>query len=367
MSVVKFMLRGIFVGLSVSGIWIALGVAHAQENKCDISYTILEGDTLSQIAREAYGNTRTGVEFLKTFNRSRLRNENFIKAGDEIFIPCIRAIGDDDLESASSAQLPEVQLRPDVEVAFLTGTGFPPFSDEEYPNGGMITAMVGDIMAQTTELSHNITFVNHWSTHLATLLLERQAFDAAFPWYKPDCAKPDLLDSNARMRCRFFYFSKPLYRVGVNYYVASGSDAQLSSHQDLIGKRVCRPDGYFTFDLAEHGLLPVRDEQSPKIKLLQPGSPEKCFELLAAGETDVVTINALLAETMIKRLDLQGKIQEVQSLATGVTLHIIVPKTRPEASDLVRRLNAAIDALEKSGALDELKSRFLRHHFIVAG
>ena len=353
-QIMQFVAPALFAALG-------FGYAQAQPIECGEGYTVGRGDTLSSIALRAYGSA-AAVDLLFNVNRRKIGdNPSLIRPGLDLIIPCLSGSTltppIEDEENASAVLEPRIPERADI--AFLTGTAFPPFTDQGYPRGGMSTVIVEEAAAiGLSGKSTRVYFVNDWSAHLMTLLVDRGAFDAAFPWTQPDCSS-DRLDEDSRIRCDNFYFSDPpVYENVVPFYSMKSSQFRPTSPEDLIGKRICRAAGYFTFDLVEYGLLGVGDE-ADKIQFIQAESPTACFRELAAGRVDYVTHNALTAQAPIAELDLSDDIAIHDAVASITTLHVIVPKNRPEARALMERINRGLRQLEASGRMAEIKREFL--------
>jgi len=245
----------------------------------------------------------------------------------------------------------------DRTMRFLTGSNFAPFTDEDLPQGGMITEIVRNVLEKSAAgRDYRITFVNDWAAHL-NVLLPDGAFDLGFPWYRPDCSQAEKLSEGMRARCTDFYFSRPLYEVVVGYYVRN--DDPLVGTLDpteMFGRTICRPRGYFTFDLETADLV------EPNVTFRSPDSPADCFTLLQSGAVDVVTLNILLAEEEITRQGLDGLVVELPDLATIQTLHILAPKTSPYGRTYLALLNKGIRQVRESGEWFEIVSRHLAEH-----
>lgn len=242
-------------------------------------------------------------------------------------------------------------------MRFLTGSQFPPFTDEDLPEGGMITELIKIALDRSApNRDYRITFVNDWGPHLSVLLPDG-AFDLGFPWYRPDCSKIGKLSDGMRKRCTDYDFSRPLYEVVVGYY-ARQDDPLVGAvdYSGMAGRRICRPRGYFTFDLE------VEDLVEPNITMFTPQTPLDCFQMLADGEVDVVTINILVAEDSIKTLGLAAQIVELPDLATIQTLHVITPKTNPYGRGYLTLLNRGIRQMRESGEWFQVVSRHLADH-----
>ena len=208
-----------------------------------------------------------------------------------------------------------------------------------------------------------IYWVNDWSAHLSMLLLERNAFDAGFPWYKPNCDKPATLNEDGKFRCKYFRFSDPLYKVVIPFYSRADNDLNPTSAEDLKGRKICRPKGYFTFDLAEKGLISVEGNTSGAATLIRADSPIECFRALINKEVDFVSINALTAVTPIRKLGIANQIEERDSFSTVATLHVIVPKELPEGRVLLHELNSGLRKLKQAGELSSIARSYLERYY----
>jgi len=238
-------------------------------------------------------------------------------------------------------------------IRFVTGSDFAPFAHRALPEGGMITELVRLAIARAApEREADVTFVDDWSAHLG--LLDQGAYDLGFPWYRPDCSKADRLSASMRRRCAGFEFSDPLFEVAIGYYVRAGDPlAGATAYDQLFGRKLCRPAGYFTFDLDQEDL------SEPNVTRIIPPAAADCFTWLMRGEVDVVTLNKSLAEAGISRLGLDGRVAEIAALASSQTLHVIAPKGDAEGRAYLDLVNTGLADLRASGRWFEVVSRHL--------
>ncbi len=321
--------------------------AQAQE-LCSV-YTVVAGDTLSQIASRA--DLRGGFQFLFNANTNVLRSPNIVEIGQELVIPC----ADGSLPVSGSASVvtiaPQAVAAPTIArpATFVTASGYAPFTDEALPEGGMMTQMVSRAMEiGNPDQAFRVVFVNDWGSHL-TELLPSGAFDMGFPWFLPDCTKVDILSEPNAVRCTDFNASDPFYEAGVSYYALSTSPyAAATQYSDLFGATLCRPDGWFSFDLEGEGLV------APNIELVFGSSEEACWEQLRSGEVDVVTYDTLPAQDDSRDLGMTDMVTEMTALASSVTLHVFTPKTNPDGEAYLQTLNAGLEQLRLSGEWFEI-------------
>ena len=336
---------------------------------CGSFYRIAPGDTLHAIATRAYGDGN--YQPIIEANRDILPDISRIAVGDELLIPCRDGTGPKTRREALALGIgagagtgtggetpaPEASataiLPAGGGIGFLTGSDFAPFAHRALPEGGMITELIRLAIARAApEREVNVTFINDWSAHLG--LLDQGAYDLGFPWYRPDCSKADRLSASMRQRCAGFEFSDPLFEVAIGYYVRAGDPlAEASSYDRLFGRRLCRPAGYFTFDLDQEGL------REPNATRIIPPAAADCFTWLMRGEVDVVTLNKSLAMAEISKLGLDGRVAGIPALASSQTLHVVAPKGDAEGRAYLDLVNAGLADLKASGRWFEVVSRHL--------
>ena len=363
----------VFLGVLLTAIAAiaALGpeAAAAERIACGLFYRVAPGDTLHKIATDAYGDGN--YQPIHNANRDILPDISRIAVGDELLIPCLDGTGpktrrealaqgigtSGDASAAATPPTPEASasaIRPAGDgIGFVTGSDFAPFAHRALPEGGMITELVSLAMARAApERKVDVTFVNDWSTHLD--LLDQGAYDLGFPWYRPDCAKAERLSRSMQQRCTGFEFSDPLFAVAIGYYTRTDDPLmQAAGYDGLFGRRLCRPAGYFTFDLDQEDL------RAPNLTRIIPPTAADCFTWLMRGEVDVVTLNKSIALAEISKLGLDGRVAEIAALASSQTLHVVAPKGDAQGRANLELVNAGLADLRLSGRWFEVVSRHL--------
>ncbi|WP_424179642.1 LysM peptidoglycan-binding domain-containing protein [Yoonia sp. TsM2_T14_4] len=320
---------------------LVLGGSHAAQAQDLCSrYTIVRGDTLSKIAKAT--GVQGGFQVLFNANAHVLRSPNLVETGQVITIPC----ADGSLPSAAPAANQAAAPAPvtaDRPLRIVTASGYAPFTDKDLPGGGLFTQLV----LRALELGNpaqevNFFFVNDWNAQLDSLL-PSGAVDMAFPWFKPDCDRVEILSPPNAYRCTDFNHSDPFYDALVGYYTLAGSPYDSATdHADLLGARICRPDAWFTFDMEAEGLT------EPEITMTRVSQLE-CWRLLEAGAVDVVSYDALPAEDDMRSLAMADRVVSLDALTTTATLHVFVAKTNPEANAALPAMNAGLEQLRLTG------------------
>ena len=341
------MMKTILTTLLLAGICASRGVLAQPEVVCGSLYEVQPGDSLSIIAGTVYGRT-SAYQPIFDFNPGVLEDPNVIQAGVELYIPCI------DSPAPSSGTLPELPAARSGDLKILTGSKYPPYVGDELPNGGFSTELVERALLSGGGSSNfRIDVIDDWSSHLA-LLLADGAYDLAYPWFEPDCSVRDKLGEASLWRCDNLLFSEPMHDVVVTFYAKPKMAARVSSPKDLKGSRLCRPRGYFTFDLEAEGLSP------PFIDHVVPDDAEDCFRLLADGKVDVVSVNADTSDRMLTALDLRGKLEEIIDLATVHSLRVVAMKDDPNARVNLLRVNQGLRKLRSDGTFRQVARVHLR-------
>ncbi|MQX38036.1 transporter substrate-binding domain-containing protein [Roseospira navarrensis] len=330
--------------------------AHAQDGsadadptaaplECGRTYTTQPGDYLASIAERAYGHA-SGYHILYQYNPGTLGSPSRLEAGIDLWVPCLGG------EGVPEANLPPLAEATSDDIRIVTGADYAPYVDAGLPNGGFSFELVERALQTGNAADYRIDVIKDWGSHLQTLLADG-AYDLAFPWFKPDCSQLDRLGADSLWRCENLRFSEPLHEVVITFYGAAGTETALTTYESLKGRTLCRPEGYFTFDLEGEGLTP------PAIVRVAGDSPSDCFERLAAGEVDVVTLNADTAESVVRRLGIGDQVSELIDLATVQTLHVVGMRTDPQTRINLLRINKGLIELRRTGVYQDVAARHL--------
>jgi hypothetical protein len=388
--------RSLCIGCTAA--FLSGGAVHAQE-ACT-TYTVVAGDNLRFIARSAYGDADL---FRVIYNANAQiigQKADLIEIGARLVIPCdpnaptatAPAPATDEGASSSAsveepatqpvAVVPEVPVVPakeaavevaaaapaadpavpavaaaapvQVPVRMVTGNGYAPFADETLPGGGMFTQMVEmAIFRADPAITYNLTFISDWQAHIDALL-PSQAYDLSFPWIKPDCSGSTMLSAGDQSRCDDFVFSAPFYEIVDGFFAPAGSDLiAATDFAAFQGKRICRPEGFTT------GVLEAVGLGMSTIDLIRPSEATDCFEALAAGRVDLVSIDAEVGDSAIAALGMTGQFAQNPHLMSLQSLHVIAHKSNPRAVEMVVQLDSGLVEMYESGEWYDIVSTAL--------
>lgn len=358
--------------------------AEAQSLACGGDYTIKRGDTLQKVTRMAYGE---GLSWKFIYNANRAvvgSNPSAIEIGMKIKVPCRRgqtpgataqaaqpkaststaaatsAVTTAAIPAATNVSLPlnvpGVATPGSSTYRFVTGSDWRPFQDPELQNGGMITEIVSTAMeTQRGPDGHKIDFINDYSSHLQTLVADI-AYDFAFAWFRPNCDKIEKLGAESQFRCNSLEWSDPLFEQIIGYYMRADEANVPATHADLMGRSICRPKGFALFMMEEFDLV------EPAILLKQPINTADCFEMLTAGEVDVVVLATMVADGTIAAGGMADQIAEQPQLSSVATMHAVTSINNPNKETQLTVLNEGIRDVRESGAWFEIVQRHLIDH-----
>jgi ABC-type amino acid transport substrate-binding protein len=346
------------------------GTAALAQEACS-TYTVQVGDNLRYIARAAYGDADMYRVIYEANVGTIGEKADLIEIGAKLDIPCdpAAAVATETAAAAPEAApteatetltpvaatpetVPEAPLQ--APIGLVTGNGYAPFADETLPGGGMMTQLVEmAIFRADPGIPYNLTFINDWQAHIDALL-PSGAYDLSFPWIRPDCEGSTMLSPGDQARCTDFVFSGPFYEIVDGFFAMRDSGlGAVTKYADFEGKRICRPEGYTT------GVLEAAGLTAATITLTRPVEVTDCFRALAAGEVDLVSIDAEVGDSALAELGLTAQVEQNPHLMTLLSLHVIAHKSNQRAIDMIGQLDAGLIEMYESGEWYEIVSSAL--------
>lgn len=327
-------------GLMTAAVMLILpGMAHAL---CDVTYRAQPADTLFFIAAAHYEDQDQWTLIYYANQANLAGNQQEVAAGVELYIPC---------PATNTAPDATPLLQSGAEITLLTGGNYAPFTDQTWPGNGLVTELLNAALElNPAPVPHEVIWVDDWAQHLFPLL-DEQRYDMGFPWIKPDCAA-----ARGGKICQNFHFSDPVLDLPIMLFKRADSGLTYKSDADIVGRRLCRPASAITDDLdrADRRWL-----SEGKITLIQPASPEACFEALMAGEVDAVTVNAFQGASKIVAMGLRGRVVPLDQPLSREALHVVISKKHWRGTTHLYRVNAGLKALRDSGRYGEIVQRHL--------
>jgi polar amino acid transport system substrate-binding protein len=336
---------------------------------CGADYVLKEGDTLAQIATRVYGDPAQWTIILYA-NQDRLgTNESLLVPGFALKVPCVSGLQPQQplppiaTTPAQAVAAPEAAYSTSSlvrRVELLTAEGYTPYAGRLLEGGGMLTDVISAAMGLVKEetrgrFDYSISWVNDWTAHLNPLLMTH-AFDAGFPWERPDCDGGTLLDASSQFRCQKFFFSDALTEVATYVFVRKDSRIKTLNSEDIAGSTLCRPSVRLTHELDQGGRDWLKDG---KIKLVRPNTIDECFRLLDNATVDGVVEAELVGRTSINALGMADRVQPIEQPLALTSLHAVVSKSHPQARAILYYINTSMAKLRDSGEYERILARHL--------
>jgi polar amino acid transport system substrate-binding protein len=353
-------------GLAAVLLAICLPLTSAKAQMCGSDYILKEGDTLARLATQVYGDPAQWTIILYA-NQDRFgSSEPLLVPGVSLKLPCIgglqaqRPLPPIATTPAQATAVPEAAYvsAPVRRIEFLTADGYSPYTGRSLESGGMLTEVIGAAMAlvkQETKgrFEYSISWVNDWTAHLNPLLVSG-AFDAGFPWARPDCDGGP--DASSQFRCQKFVYSDALTEVATYLFVRKNSRIKTLSNEDIAGATLCRPSMRPTQELDQGGRNWLKDG---KVTLLRPSTSEECFRLLDGGSVDGVVEADLVGRASANALGITERIHSIEQPIALTTLHVVIAKSHPHARTILYYINTSLAKLRDSGEYERIVGRHL--------
>ncbi|MBL4834483.1 MAG: ABC transporter substrate-binding protein [Pseudomonas sp.] len=213
----------------------------------------------------------------------------------------------------------------------VSGNDYPPFAGSSLAEGGMLTQLVQQAFAASGKTT-KVDF-KPWTRGYEETLLRQ--YDATFPYL------------STPQRTAGFLFSDPIYELNLRLYVRRDSPWQTGTPEELEKAIFCLPTGYEVSGWVRTA--------SDRLAFVRPRSMEQCHAMLQLGRVDVVISNPeeLAWQAVAPQLTLPN-VRKLPAPVADVTLHLIVPRSHPDAQELVDTFNAGLQQLISSGKRDQL-------------
>ncbi|GGX43456.1 substrate-binding periplasmic protein [Saccharospirillum salsuginis] len=229
-------------------------------------------------------------------------------------------------------------------LPLVTGYDYAPFSDDDLPHGGLATLVVTavfDLLEEPIE----VDFL-HWTRGYEAA--REGQYAGTFPYI------------HSLERAEHFLYSEPLFEVGSYLYVHRNTQITAREPKDLTGLTLCLPVGYAP------GPLIGQMVEEGRIDRVSPINMGNCFKRLLEGEVSFVKINRYVARDILRNAGVS--LSEVRALpfkVENLTMHFIVPKSRPDAEALVERFDRALGQLRDSGRFEEIVDAYFDELYSV--
>ncbi|MYL25193.1 MULTISPECIES: substrate-binding periplasmic protein [Halomonadaceae] len=223
-------------------------------------------------------------------------------------------------------------------LRLVTGPHYAPYAADYLPHNGLGPFLVTRILEDS---NRTVTVdMRPWRRAYRETLKGR--YDAALPYIETPSRQQDYL------------FSVPIFRTDTFAYVRADSELDARSLEGLKGLTYCNPVGFTD----EDALKTMREKG--QITRVKPANLRSCFRMLTAGRVDFVKINHHVAEHIVSESELSAEaVRPLPFVVEEVSLHFMVPKTRPGAAELIDEFNRRFRAMKQEGRIEALKRAYM--------
>lgn len=211
-------------------------------------------------------------------------------------------------------------------LPIVSGPGYPPFADPQLPGGGQATELVRAAMARAG-LSAELSWRPWQNGYQATLAGE---FAATYPYI------------TTAEREKLFLYSAPLFDLKFYVFGRAGSKLDGARPETLRGLRYCLPHGWAHLAPIEQML------KAGELTYAHPYDMRSCMKMIALGQADFTITDHEQGRQALR--ELPASLPQPQLLGQemgSLSLHLIIPRNRPDAEALLRRFNAGLAAVSR--------------------
>lgn len=241
------------------------------------------------------------------------------------------------LGGLSPAWVLEVQAAAD-EIRLVSGGDYPPFTDPEAPEGGVIVEIVQAVFNRIGQ-GINLTYL---PSERGYQLTQSGHFDATFPYQQTAEREID------------FLFSDPIFYSRRFLFLAPPLVPRIRAMTDLAGLRLCLPLGW-SLPRTLKGL-----NTKGRLPLTQPPALVHCLRMIAVGRVDALVADMPVFE---RALTASGVARSKLGLAFGgshleiTSLHMLFPRRHPQAKALQTAFDQALGELRVDGSYKAILDR----------
>ncbi|MBN9670798.1 transporter substrate-binding domain-containing protein [Roseibium aggregatum] len=355
-------------GLSLLGLVTGTTVNAATCTDQVQEYTVAPGDTLSVITQKVFGGDADWhLIYEYPGNHAVIgRDPNVLTVGEVLKIPpcpgSVTALPSVEWESSAPVKnvtaenLPTTQpfdaLQPST-IYIVTGDDKPPYVDSDWPQGGLVTLIVRAAF-EAAGLGDKIRIhhVSDWKAQLEELLPDNR-YQLSFGWSMPDmnfwkdCSR---LRELYQIYCKFEK-SDPIVTVSLGFFHEVGrSDLKDKTFEDMASMRLCRPEGWSTFEMLEHGI--------ELNNLVRAERVEDCFDKLLAGEVDYVIMNRFTGVATAHAMGIRDNVR-MASFTVPERIYLLTYKDNPmHTMTYVEKFNEGLKKIIDNGTYSQITSHY---------
>ncbi len=325
------------------------------------SYTVQTGDTLSQISQAVFGDAGSWPLIYEYPGNARLigRNPNVLGVGSRLQIPpCPGSVAalptNEEIRQVSAGARNNSRLNSIVPTIIYIAVHkhLGPFAAADWPQGGMATMVVRAAfeavgMGDQIRIHH----IGDWNAQFRDLLPTNR-YQLGIGWSMPDMTywkTCDRLPQKMQIRCNY-NISEPTLTMTLGFFYEVGrADLQNATFERIKEARLCRPDGWSTFQLEENGI--------PLDNLVTPPTLDECFRMLLAGTVDFVVEARLSSLSTATKMGIRDRVDMATFTGVPFGFYMVAHKENPQdATQYLEAFNEGLKIIIDNGIYGQITS-----------
>lgn len=220
----------------------------------------------------------------------------------------------------------------------VTGSDFPPYTDLDYPAGGLVVKLIEMVMAKM-EGEYALKWLPWRRGYLETI---DGKYIATFPYV------------HTSERAQHLHYSDAIIGVEERIFVRADDFRnfnRIEQFHKIIG---CKPVGYNI-----NAIQTFVD--NGHIEILWADNLNTCFLLLRQGRVDLVDMDKYVGYAAIKKAGLSAEEFKMhERVLLTQTMHLLVSKKHPKAGTFLNAFNASLNQVKASKEYQALLKEYLQ-------
>jgi hypothetical protein len=234
-----------------------------------------------------------------------------------------------------------------------------PLTDPRSPVGGLVLDLLRQSIAAGENEGRRTVVDVIWPDPLQpdrqTALDDRET-DIFLPWEKPECDRPNELSRNSAVLCDVAVLSDPVLQVLVGIFEPVDRPFRIDATAGARSRIVCLPPDRDVADLNVEGRQWLSQK---RVTVVRRATLMECLGAVQAGDADAFVANDLEGRHLLGQLGLTPLFRMAEPPLATRGIHVAVGSARPNANELVKRINDGLAKLKQSDAYSALISRHL--------
>jgi TRAP-type uncharacterized transport system substrate-binding protein len=230
-----------------------------------------------------------------------------------------------------------------------------PLADRHLPDGGVIAALVNASLRKGDSRDIEMS----WTPTLPTIerLQNENTIDLSLPWESADCEQPNDLAHVSAMLCDDVFYSEPVFQLVIGLFAPADGGFDFKTDESIFGKSICVPLDRDASILNGDGRKWLSER---RITMIRRPTLLDCISLAQQHEADAFVASDLEGRYALGQIGLSELFKMMERPLGTRGVHVIVPKDRPQAEELINAVNLGLKQLKQSDAY----SSIIRQHLM---